>query len=370
MNSNYHHVLANHFIDQVKEYAIFAMDPKGVITTWNVGAERIKGFTEEEVIGKYYGMLFCEEDQMKGKPEEELELTKLHGRHEDEWWRRKKDGSAFWAGVALNAIYNDSNELVGFTKVTRDLTDKKIHEDALSHKNEELAKVNKDLDHFIYIASHDLKAPILNIEGLVNYLTEVIEKKLNNHDNEITELFNHIQSSVHRFKNTVEDLTTINRLQRSLDENKNSELVDVQEVFESVIADMSFLFDKFQLPCHITTDFEVAKLNFSRKNFRSILYNLISNAIKYRSKMQRCKVLVQTRQEQHGVVLVVKDNGLGMSKQNQDQLYTMFKRFHSHVDGSGIGLYIIKRIIDNAGGSIEVKSAEGEGTEFRVYFKD
>ncbi|NDK55665.1 sensor histidine kinase [Pontibacter fetidus] len=370
MDPNYYHVLSNHFISQVKEYAIFAMDTKGVITTWNLGAERIKGYTEEEAVGKYYGMLFCEEDQARGKPEEELELTKLNGKHEDEWWRRKKDGSAFWANVSLNAIYNNNNELVGFTKVTKDLTDRKIHEDTLTKKNEELSKVNKDLDHFIYIASHDLKAPILNIEALVNYLREGFENKCILREEDAIKLFDHIQASVHRFKDTVEDLTTINRLQRSLDDNKNSELINVQEVFDSVLADMTYLFDKFQIPCRIDTKFEVTELNFSRANFRSILYNLVSNAIKYRSNTHACKISVRTMRSEQGMVLKVKDNGLGISKQNQAQLYTMFKRFHSHVDGSGIGLYITKRIIDNAGGSIEINSDEGEGTEFRVYFKD
>ncbi|WP_242929121.1 sensor histidine kinase [Pontibacter vulgaris] len=369
MNSNFiKDKIASNFIKQVKEYAIFAIDVDGKIVSWNEGAERMKGFTKQDVIGKYYGMLFTEEDQQLGKPQEQLEATKREGHFEHEGLRRKKDGSLFWAGVALTAIYNDKGELIGFTKVTKDLTDKKIIEETISKKNEELTSTNKDLDNFIYTASHDLKAPILNIEGLIQRLSHLFDKKAIN-DSELEELVGHILNSVQRFKTTIEDLTTISRLQRSLEEENNEETVDVVAVFEDIKADVDFLFDQFKLPCEVVIDFEVKSLKFSRKNFRSILYNLLSNAIKYRSMNCDCKIEVKTFREKEWVVLVVKDNGLGMSQRNQEQLFTMFKRFHDHVEGSGIGLYIIKRIIDNAGAYIEVNSKQDEGTEFKVYFK-
>ncbi|QCR22736.1 ATP-binding protein [Pontibacter sp. SGAir0037] len=360
--------ISSHFIEQVKDCAIFAMDTEGNIMTWNIGAERIKGYKEEEIIGQYFGILFCKEDQHAGKPEEELMLTKKHGKHETDWWRRKKDGSAFWASIVLTAVYNHQGELIGFTKVTKDLTSKKLEEDALAHKNEELAKINRDLDQFIYIASHDLRAPILNIEALMQLLMDSLDNPSVD-IREVHQLNSYIQASITRFKNTVDDLTTISKLQKSLEEDCNDEKVDVNNIFESIRSDMHFLFEESQFPCHIITDFQVKTLNFSRKNFRSILYNLLSNAMKYRSDKKACNIWISTKEEDGDVVLRVKDNGLGMSEENQRQLYTMFKRFHSHVDGSGIGMYIVKRIVDNAGGSIEVNSVEGEGTEFRVRFK-
>ncbi|MCC9166533.1 sensor histidine kinase [Pontibacter harenae] len=143
----------------------------------------------------------------------------------------------------------------------------------------------------------------------------------------------------------------------------------MQQVFEDVMADMAFLFDKLQFPCEVSTDFQVRIISLSPKNFRSILYNLLSNSIKYRSNKRNCQVHVQTIQVEKGVVLSVKDDGLGMNEQNLEQLYMMFRRFHSHVEGSGIGLHLVKRIVDSAGGSIEVTSAEDEGTEFKILFK-
>ncbi|MCC9166534.1 PAS domain S-box protein [Pontibacter sp. XAAS-A31] len=167
------------------------MDPKGIINTWNVGAERIKGYQEEEIVGQYYGVLFTEEDQKKGEPEREIELTKKHGKHEAEWWRRRKDGTLFWASIVLTAVYDDEDELIGFTKVTKDLTYRKAHEDVLQKKSDDLAKVNKDLDHFIYIASHDLKAPILNLEALTRLLMNEVEK-IGSFNTKVIEIQKHI----------------------------------------------------------------------------------------------------------------------------------------------------------------------------------
>ncbi|TPE39139.1 sensor histidine kinase, partial [Pontibacter mangrovi] len=310
---------ASIFIDQVREYAIFAMDTEGVITTWNKGAERMKGYSEKEATGQYYGMLFTEEDQRQGKPQEELQATRERGQFEQEGWRRKKDGSLFWAGITLTAIYCDKGKLAGFTKVTKDLTEKMFAEEAILHKNEKLTTVNRDLDTFIYTASHDLKAPILNIDGLMQRLLVVLEESAIQ-DPEIDELTSHIQTSIVRFKSTIEDLTTVSRLQRSMDGESDTEKVDVEAVYEDILADVGFLFDKFRFPCRVTSDFQVRELRFSRKNFRSVLYNLLSNAIKYRADGGGCEISVKTSKEGEWFVLEVRDNGLGMSERCQEQL--------------------------------------------------
>lgn len=360
--------IASNFISQVKEYAIFAMDVNGIIETWNEGAERLKGYSENEVVGKYYGMLFTEEDQRNGFPEKELAEARAKEQYTGEGLRRKKDGSLFWANVTLTPIYSDDDELIGFTKVTRDLSDRRQSEETLQRQHDELSATNRDLDNFIYTASHDLKAPILNIDGLVQRLAHLLEQK-SLQDPDLNELIGYIQTSVNRFKTTIEDLTTISRLQRSIETESNTEHVLVEPVFEEIMADVNFLFSEFDFPCNVQHEFGVKSIRFSRKNFRSILYNLVSNAIKYRSHNCNCQIKVTTYREGDWVVLSVKDNGLGIAPENQVKLFTMFKRFHDHVDGSGIGLYIIKRIIDNAGGRIEVDSTPGKGAEFKVYLK-
>ena len=355
-----------HFINQVKDYAIFAMNPDGIVTSWNEGAQRIKGYAEEEIVGRHFRMLFPEDARKEGKPEDELARAKREGVFENEDWRLRKDGSLFWARVTLTAIYSEEGDLIGLTKVTGDLTGRKEWEDQLARKNEELQRINADLDNFIYTASHDLKAPIANIEGFVKLLAAKYNKRSLD-EGEFKEFIKYIQDSINRFKSTIQDLTEISRTQRNIAEETQGEVVNVQAVLDDILADVGFLFK--DADCAVITDFTVPLLAFSRKNFRSILYNLVSNAFKYRSPDRDCQIHVRTENVGGYVLLSVKDNGLGLNDKHKKQLFSMFKRFHSHTEGTGIGLYIVKRIMDNAGGRIEVESTEGEGSEFKVFFR-
>ncbi len=366
-------ILNSYFIEQIKDYAIFSTDTQGIINGWNAGAERIKGYTEEEVIGRFYGMLHPDEYQQAGMPERELELALKNGVYTTEDWRKRKDGSLFWASVTLTAIFSPDGRHIGYTKITGNLTRQKELQDklaerqqeALEHKNNQLQKTNRDLENFIYTASHDLRSPITHIEALMKVLRKRIAGS-NCLNEGIAEVLDRVTASVARLNRTIIDLTEISRLQRDLEESLSDEIVNVKEVYEDVMADMSHAGEARR--CFIQTDFQVHQIRFSKKNFRSILYNLLSNAIKYQSPGRECVIWLSTRLEESCVVLAVKDNGLGISARHREQLYTMFKRFHDHVEGSGIGLFMVKRIIDNAGGKITVESEEGSGSEFKVYF--
>ncbi|WP_210465510.1 sensor histidine kinase [Rufibacter roseolus] len=363
------------FVNQVKDYAIFATDTNGIITAWNKGAERLKGYTEEEIVGQYYGILHPDEYQHAGYPEKEMRKALENGSYENEDWRKKKDGTLFWATVTLTPIYDDEGQHIGFTKITGDLTKQKELQDklaerqqnALERKNDELQRTNNDLDNFIYTASHDLRSPITNIEALMMYLEEKLTEE-NALTPETKEVLQRVLDSVDRFKHTIEDLAEISRLQKDTTQDATDIVTNIKDVYEDIMADLDY--PSKQKACFIQTDFKVHQLNFSKKNFRSILYNLLSNAIKYQAPDRECIIHVTTRLEDPYVVLRVKDNGLGMSPQQQEQLYGMFRRFHDHVEGTGVGLYMVKRIVDNADGKIEVESKEGEGTEFKVYLHE
>lgn len=362
------------FIDQVKGYAIFAMDTQGIVTTWNKGAERLKGYSEAEIIGQFYGILHPDSYQQAGKPEEELATALQQGVYETEDWRKKKDGSHFWATIILTPIFAADGRHIGFTKITGDITRQKELQDklaerqqeALERKNEELHKINLDLDNFIYTASHDLRSPITNIEALMSLLKdELTETSCLTEETE--EMLQRVMNSVNRFKQTIDDLTAISRVHKDISESPADEIINVKEVFDDIMADLNH--PAIKELCFMQTDFQVYQLKFSKKNFRSLLYNLLSNAIKYRSPERPCIVQVHTRLEEPYVLLSVRDNGLGMNGRQQEQLFTMFRRFHDHVEGSGVGLFMVKRILENAGGKIEVESEEGSGTEFKLYFK-
>ncbi len=234
-------------------------------------------------------------------------------------------------------------------------------EEELKVKNTELKRTNIDLDNFIYTASHDLKSPISNIEGLTTMLNRLLDQRLEPNEKKLMDM---IGLSIIKFKKTIADLAEITKAQKNL--NQKMDPISFQEVIEEVLLDLSENFNATKPT--IIQDLQSRTVMGSMKNIRSIIYNLVTNAVKYRSPERPLQLEIKTYQEAEYVVLVVKDNGLGINKKYHSKLFHMFKRLHTHVEGTGIGLYIIKRTIENYGGKIEFESEENEGSEFKVYF--
>ena len=235
----------------------------------------------------------------------------------------------------------------------------------LVETNEQLVRTNIDLDNFIYTASHDLKAPIYNIEGLMKILTEGIPEEMLN-KTELSRVLTMIDDSIQRFKNTIEHLTEVTKLQK---ENSQAAVtINLEEVINDVVLDLASQLNTSGTRLHIDVA-SCPTIHFSRKNLRSVVYNLLSNAVKYKSPERAPEVWISCFTEGDYHVLEVKDNGLGINLTGRHKLFSMFGRMHNHVEGSGIGLYMVKKIVENADGHIEVESKPGEGAVFRVYFK-
>ena len=233
----------------------------------------------------------------------------------------------------------------------------------LRSNNEQLTRANIDLDNFIYTASHDLKAPISNIEGLLDALLVELPPETVQCD-PVQPILALMQDSVNRFKRTIEHLTDVSKLQK--EHGQLSAAVDVAAVVRDVYLDLEPLIR--EAGAQLSVDLQAAPIVwFSEKNLRSLVFNLLSNAIKYRAPGRPAHVRLRTRPEGGGVVLEVQDNGLGFDPANEHKLFGMFQRFHDHVDGSGIGLYMVKKMVENAGGRIAVHSQLGEGSTFSVY---
>jgi signal transduction histidine kinase len=234
----------------------------------------------------------------------------------------------------------------------------------LAESNGQLLRTNVDLDNFIYTASHDLKAPISNIEGLLKALLRSLpaESLASERVQGITGM---MQSSVERFKKTIANLTEVVKLQK--EHSGEVCLIDLQKLIGEVVLDLASLISESdtQLQVDLTG---CPAIRFSEKNLRSVIYNLLSNAIKYRSPERTPQVKIHCALTSGYCVLSVTDNGLGMDPQRISQLFTMFKRFHDHVEGTGIGLYMVKKMVENAGGRIQVESRVGEGSVFTVFF--
>ncbi len=236
----------------------------------------------------------------------------------------------------------------------------------LSRKNEELESINFDLDNFVYTASHDLKSPVSNIEGLVSALDEIIQEE-NASKEDIDQYLKLIKESTNRFSNTIKDLTTITKLQK--DKDHFFEHVSFENLMTDIHYDIQDLIDSSH--AQLLTDFtQCPSMVFSRKKLKSILYNLVSNGIKYRSPDRNPVVTIHTERREKEITISIQDNGLGLSKPQQEKMFSLFKRFHDHVEGTGIGLYIVKRIVDNAGGKIEVESEPHVGSLFRIILKE
>lgn len=255
-----------------------------------------------------------------------------------------------WYGTSTD-IHDQKQVMERLEKVSREL----------KNKNNALRRVNSELDTFVYTASHDLKAPIINLEGLFKLLLESIET-----GEDTSSLVTMISSSFDRFKGTLRDLAEIIKVARQ--DPLDVEMVGLEKMLEEASLNMESLICESK--AIIRSDFQVSKIRFSRKNLRSLFYNFISNSIKYRHPVRTPDILIKSSKTAEGrVLLTISDNGLGMEAEKKDKVFNMFTRLHNHVAGSGIGLYIVKRMIENAGGHIEVESQPNEGTTFKIYLK-
>jgi signal transduction histidine kinase len=232
----------------------------------------------------------------------------------------------------------------------------------LRKSNEDLQNINADLDNFVYTASHDLKAPVSNIEGLLYYL----ETKIPFDNPVVTEIIDKMKQSIVRFKNTIVDLSEIAKIQAG--DLNDREKLRFKDITSSVMEDIQNLVTEANAV--ILEDYSGAEeISFSTKNLRSVLYNLLTNGVKYRSNDRNPVVQLKTYLENDYIVLTVQDNGLGIKEEDKDKVFTIYKRLHTHVEGTGIGMSIVKRIIDSAGGKIEIESKLNEGTTFKIYFR-
>ncbi len=349
-------------IDGVADYAIFMLDSEGYVSTWNEGARRIKGYEPEDIIGRHFSIFYPLEALERGFPAYELQEAVKQGRFEDEGWRLRKDGSTIWANIIITPMYNEKGTLLGFSKITRDLSERQKNKE-LMRKNRELLKINRDLDNFVYAASHDLKAPISNLEGLIAILWE--EDTLRSDKESYQAVVSRIDGSIKRLKNVVTELAEVMKVQQ---ENEEQESILLPAIVDDVLAGLNENIQKREAVVEVNVP-EGLTIHYSRKNLRSILYNLISNALKYSSDQRKPLVKVSFKQLPADTLLLeVADNGLGIEPEQTKKIFSMFKRIYTHVEGAGIGLYIVKRILENSDDRIEVESEVGKGSTFKVYF--
>jgi PAS domain S-box-containing protein len=355
-------------VNQVKEYAIFMLDTTGNVLTWNEGAERIKGYTAHDIIGRHFSTFYSPEDLATGKPANGLDIAIRTGKYEEEGWRIKKDGSRFWASVIITPIYTDRH--IGFAKVTRDLTRRKEMEQ-LTRANIILEATNKELERFAVTASHDLKEPLRKI---ITFSSRIMDDTTNPVQEKHREHLKKVVTSASRMHTMIDDILNYSSLSQKQHFQKTSLepiLKEALDSLEGAIEEKKATVVHRDLPDAIVIPVQMGRL----------FQNLISNSLKFSRKEEAPLITIATefldkaKMNEEGLwpseqylQLQFKDNGIGFEEEYAEKIFNLFDRLHgrSAYEGTGVGLAICRKIAENHGGTIKAKSRLGQGAEFTI----
>jgi len=345
-------------IDGVKDYGIFALDTRGFVTSWNAGAERIKGYTEQEIVGQHFSVFYLPQECPQ-HPDMALREATRNGHYMEEAWRCRKDGSRFWASVVITAQYDSSGALRGFSKITRDITDRRVAEIALSTAREEAERASRAKSEFLSRMSHELRTPLNSILGFAQLLDMDSPKGQRAQIGHILRAGQHLLTLI----NEVLDIAKIEAGRLPL----NVEAVPLAVVLQEALTLVSPMacdagIRLVELPMLAADSGIVA----DRQRLVQVLLNLLSNAIKY--NRPQGQVHIEVRVHQQRIAVSVCDTGKGIAADRQDQLFKPFERLETdpNVEGTGLGLALSKSLLEMMNGSLTVKSQPGNGSSFTL----
>jgi len=351
-------------IDAVKDYAIISLDADGLVTTWNTGAERLKGYSSGEIIGQHLSRFYPQADIARRKPDQELQQAASTGHMEDQGWRVRKDGSHFWAEVAITAVHDSAGKLIGFLKIAKDITAKRDAEDQIQKLNseltqrvEELGTVNRELESFSYSVSHDLRAPLRHVDGFARILKEEYSPTLP--EDAIRYLDRILEAATHMGQ-LIDDLLNLARIGRR---EMKREGVRIANVVKQAIAELPSEAQERHIEWRIEP---LPEMNCDAGLLKLVFSNLLSNAVKFTRKQPIAVIEIGARMTGGVATIFVRDNGVGFDPRYADKLFGVFQRLHRHEDfeGTGVGLATVQRIIRRHGGEIWAESQVNSGTTF------
>ena len=333
-------------VETVKEYAIFMLDVEGRIVSWNLGAERIKGYAAEEIIGQHFSQFYTAEDKARNWPAHVLASAKRDGRFEDEGWRVRKDGTRFWADVVVTAIHAKDGRLTGFAKITRDLTEKR-QMDALKERA-------TFLQEFLAMLSHELRNPLAPIaNALALFPTTPTEGH--------PQLLSLIGRQLSHLTRLVDDLLDVSRLTRGKASLKK-ELLDLSYLVAQAIETCQPMVDARGQTMEFHPADEALPVNADPTRIVQAVANIINNATKYTAAGGA--ISIATRHERNEAVVRIRDSGIGIPPALLPKVFDIFFQGDRSLDrpegGLGIGLSIVKSLVEMHGGSV---AAFSEGTQ-------
>jgi PAS domain S-box-containing protein len=342
-------------VESVRDYAIFMLDPGGYIVSWNAGAERIKGYRPGEIIGKHFTIFYLPEDLARGLPQHELEVAARTGRYEEEGWRLRKDGTRFWANVVITAVHDGTGELRGYAKVTRDLTERE--------RLQTLERETRQTTEFLAMLGHELRNPLAPIRNAV----EIIRAQESD-DPRVQRARDTIDRQVSHLSRLVDDLLDMSRI-TSGKVVLHKEPLDLAEVVSRAVEATRAAVDERNHTLTLTLPHDPLRVDGDATRLAQVAMNLIHNAAKYTP--EGGQVWVSLRREDKQAVLSVRDNGIGIPADLAPRVFDLFVQGERALDradgGLGIGLTLVRKLLDSHGGTVEVKSAgPGQGSEFVV----
>ncbi len=361
-------------IGEVEDYAILMLDRSGVIRNWNKGAQKIKGYTEEEAVGMHFRMFYRQEDRNAGLPEQLIDQAAREGKAIHEGWRLRKDGTAFWGSIVITALHDASGEVIGFSKVTRDLTERKQAEDRFLQYARRLEAQNKELNQFAYAAAHDMKEPLRKI---LMYYSAILGENGEYPPEQRNVYLQKSAEAARRMQRLIDDLLTFTRI---VGTDQTFELVDLNHVVAEVIAQYQDSIDA--LGVHIDHD-NLPVVKGIAFQLHQLFANLLSNSIKYRSKARKLNISITSAPvrvpemaDVYGAERFIKikfsDNGIGFEPEMSEKIFDMFERLHrrDQYSGTGIGLAICRRIMNNNRGFIRASGIPDTGSVFEIFFRN
>lgn len=333
------------------------LDPEGRVATWNLGAERLKGYKAEEIIGKNFSVFYTPETVQAGHPQRELELAIQHGRYTEEGWRVRKDGTRFWADVTITALRDAQGNLRGFGKVTRDFTERKRAEHRVREHTAQLEAVNQELESFCYSVSHDLRAPLRAIDGFSMILQKTYGDKL---DAQGYHYLERVCTATQRMGHLIDDLLNLSRTARS---EMRMTAVNLSELACTIANDLQETASERKVTFSIAPEMVV---HADASLMRVVLENLLGNAWKFSGKRAEARIEVGSTTDAGKTAYFVRDNGVGFDMKYADKLFGAFQRLHSVTafDGTGVGLANVQRIILRHGGRVWAEAVVDQGATF------
>lgn len=374
-NEIYHRMIV-----EIEDYAILMINREGIVMNWNRGAEKIKGYRADEIIGKNFRLFYTDKDRLAGVPDQLIAEAEKNNRAQHEGWRVRKDGTKFWGSVVITALHDDNGNIIGFSKVTRDLTERMQAEEALKETANELARKNRELDamnqelaSFAYVSSHDLQEPLRKIQ---TFATRIAETEAETLSAKAKDYFSRMQNAALRMQRLIEDLLSYSRTNTG---EKIFEAVNLNNLVNEVKNDLRELIDTKQAVISVSP---LPTLQVIKFQFAQLLTNILSNALKFSKQdvVPQIKIshqIIEGREVESNHAdlkkqyhkISISDNGIGFEPEHKHKIFEVFQRLHgrSEYSGTGIGLAICKKIVDNHGGVITGEGNLEEGATFTIY---